>query len=124
MAVSKAQQRATNKYKKTNYDRVELIVPKGRKDEIRTHAESQGQSVNAYINAAIDTRMAQEDTGAVGVVSLPSDTLAAAQMASAAAGEAVADFVQRAVAAQAQRDQTSLKLGINPATGGKLEKEA
>ena len=32
MAVSKAQQKAVNKYVKSNYDRIELVVkPKGRK---------------------------------------------------------------------------------------------
>jgi len=60
----------------------------------------------------------------LGIVYLPPDTLEEAQRAADAAGEAVADFMRRAVAAQAQRDQASLKLGVNPATGGKLEKEA
>lgn len=63
MAVSKAQQRATNKYKKSNYDRVELVVPKGRKEEIRVHAESKGQSVNGFIIAAVDEKM-ERDGGA------------------------------------------------------------
>ena len=61
MAVSKAQQKATNKYKKANYDRMELIVPKGRKDEIKAHAESQGQSVNGFINSAIDEKMERDN---------------------------------------------------------------
>lgn len=55
---------------------------------------------------------------------LPSETLEAAQRASEAAGEALLDFVRRAVETQAQRDKASLRLGINPATGGKLDKEA
>ena len=37
--ASKAQQKAVNKYMKKNYDRVNLVMPKGRKDAIRTHAE-------------------------------------------------------------------------------------
>lgn len=60
MAVSKSQQKAVHKYVKANYDRMELTVPKGRKELIKAHAEAQGQSVNAYINAAIDEKMAQE----------------------------------------------------------------
>lgn len=62
MPVSKAQQRATNKYKKTNYDRIELVVPKGRKAEIKDYADAIGESLNAYINGAIDLRIAQEST--------------------------------------------------------------
>lgn len=32
--------------------------------------------------------------------------------------------MERAVVTQAERDHNSLRLGINPAAGGKLEKEA
>lgn len=35
------------------YDRINLTVPKGAKEAIRSHAESQGESVNAFINRAI-----------------------------------------------------------------------
>ena len=55
--VSKAQQKAVHKYVKTNYDRMELTVPKGRKAEIKAAADAVGESVNAYVNAAIDRRM-------------------------------------------------------------------
>lgn len=111
MAVSKAQQRATNKYKKSNYDRIELVVPKGNKEAIRTVAENHGQSINAYISTAIDERMARDTVEAAGgpqeagVVSLPPDTLKAAQRAAEAAGEAVPVFMARAVETQAQRDK-------------------
>ena len=60
MAVSKAQQRAVHKYVKDNYDRMELTVPKGRKAEIKALAESRGQSVNAFVNEAIDAAMSSE----------------------------------------------------------------
>lgn len=63
MAVSKAQQRATNKYIAKAYDRINLTVPKGKKDTIQAHAEAQGQSVNAYINTAIDEKMSREAVG-------------------------------------------------------------
>ena len=52
--ASKAQQKAVNKYMRENYDRINLTVPKGRKDEIKIHAEGQGESVNGFINRAID----------------------------------------------------------------------
>ena len=62
MAVSKAQQRAVNKYVKNNYDEVKLRMPKGKKDTIQAHAAQQGESVNAYINRAIDEAMQRDDS--------------------------------------------------------------
>lgn len=62
MPVSKAQQRAVGKYVKENYDRVEVKMPKGRKTEIQAAAAAAGESVNAYINGAIDLRIAQESS--------------------------------------------------------------
>ena len=62
MAVSKAQQRAVNKYVKSNYDEVKLRMPKGKKDVIQAHAAQQGESVNAYIKRAIDEAMQRDDS--------------------------------------------------------------
>ena len=132
MAVSKSQQKAVHKYVKANYDRLELTVPKGRKDEIKAHAEAEGQSVNGFINAAIDHEMGKPSTSLVNapnlnegawVVSLPSEAIETAQKAAQSAGETVPQFVERAVATQAKRDKTFLAMGINPSTGDKLEKE-
>lgn len=60
--ASKAQQKAVNKYMKSNYDRVNLVIPKGKKDVIQAHAAQQGESVNAYINRAIDEAMQRDDS--------------------------------------------------------------
>ncbi len=60
--ASKAQQKAVNKYMKNNYDRVNLVMPKGKKDIIQAHAAQQGESVNAYINRAIDEAMQRDDS--------------------------------------------------------------
>ena len=60
MPVSKAQQKAVNKYMAANYDRINLTVPKGKKDTIQAHAESQGESVNGFINRAIDNQISQD----------------------------------------------------------------
>ena len=62
MAVSKAQQKAVNKYVRENYDRVNVTMPKGKKDKIQACASRHGLSVTAYINAAIDEKMARDDT--------------------------------------------------------------
>ena len=60
--ASKAQQKAVNKYMKSNYDRVNLVMPKGKKDVIQVHAAQQGESVNAYINRAIDEARQRDDS--------------------------------------------------------------
>lgn len=59
--ASRAQQKAVNKYMKEKYDRVNLTMPKGKKEVLQAKAEAQGESVNAYINKAIDQRMKRDD---------------------------------------------------------------
>ena len=49
-----------NDYISRTYDRINLTVAKGRKDIIKAHAESKGESVNAFINRAIDEAMERE----------------------------------------------------------------
>lgn len=115
MAVSKAQQKAVNKYVKDKYDRVLLTVPKGDKEIIQAHAEDYKESVNGFIRRAINETMErdtnsgpQEAAGAPaggGVVSLPSEALKTAQEAAEAEGETLPLFVARAVETQAQRDK-------------------
>ena len=58
--VSKAQQRATNKYIAKAYDRVNLTLPKGRKDEVKAHAEQRGESLNGFIQRAIEETMERD----------------------------------------------------------------
>lgn len=60
MAVSKAQQKAVNKYMAANYDRINLTVPKGRKDEIQAFAAQTGESTNGFINRAISETMERD----------------------------------------------------------------
>lgn len=64
--ASKAQQRAVNKYMSENYDRINLTTPKGKKDEIKAHADSHGESVNSFINRAIDETIARDNAVADG----------------------------------------------------------
>ena len=49
-----------NKWNAKTYDRVNLTMPKGKKEVLQARAEAQGESVNAYINKAIDQRMEKE----------------------------------------------------------------
>lgn len=64
MAISKAQQRATANYVKKTYDRIEVKVAKGKKDVIQAHAEAQGESLNAFINRAINETMERDNDAA------------------------------------------------------------
>ena len=60
MAISDSQRKAVAKYNAANYDRIELRVDKGRKDIIKAHAEGRGESVNGFINRAIEEAMERE----------------------------------------------------------------
>lgn len=42
------------------YDRINLTLPKGQKDIIKAHAEGRGESVNAFINRAIDNQLERD----------------------------------------------------------------
>lgn len=61
MAYTEASKRATIKYIKGNYDRVEIKVPKGQKATIEAHADAAGESVNQYTQKALLARMGLEE---------------------------------------------------------------
>lgn len=46
-----------NDYKRKNYDRMELLVPKGEKAEIKEIAKSLGKSVNEFVYSAVKEKM-------------------------------------------------------------------
>lgn len=54
------QTRAKNKYNAKAYDRIALQVKKGRKDIIKAHAERNGESLNGFVNRAIDETMERD----------------------------------------------------------------
>lgn len=58
--VSKAQQKAVQKYVKNNYDRVVLTLPKGNRELIKAHAAKQNESMNGFIVRAIKETMERE----------------------------------------------------------------
>lgn len=66
MAISKAQQKAVNKYVKDNYDRINVNMPKGKKEVVQAEASRHNMSVNAYINAAIDEKMSRDNAATSG----------------------------------------------------------
>ena len=52
-----------NQFNANAYDRITLTVPKGKKDEIKAHAESLGESVNGYLWRLIQEDMARNKEG-------------------------------------------------------------
>ena len=131
MALTTARKKANAKYEAKAYDKTLIRLPKGRLDEIRAHIEPAGESLNGFIGRAIVETMErdgaggpQEAAGAAAVaggISLSPDTLESAQQAAERTGEAVGEFLARAVETQVKRDKSSIALGINPATGDKLD---
>ena len=55
-----AQKEATARYNKKNYDRINVIVPKGKRQIIKDFAASQGKSLNRFICDAIELQMNTE----------------------------------------------------------------
>ena len=63
MAVNKyteARKRANEKYNAKAYDEIKTRVKKGKKDIIKAHAESTGESLNGFVNRAIDETMERD----------------------------------------------------------------
>lgn len=50
-----------NKWQQENRERINLVIPKGRKEEIRTHAEARGESVNGFLNRAISETIERDN---------------------------------------------------------------
>ena len=40
-------------YNEKAYDRISLVVKKGRREELKAYAESKGMSINGYINLSL-----------------------------------------------------------------------
>ena len=118
---TEAQKRAQKNYME-KFARVELRMTQERRDAVQAHAEAHSESVNGFINRAIEETMERDNGAPAGAERategkgdlLSAETVKSAKQAAAATGEAVPDFIRRAVDTQAQRDATSLRMGINP----------
>ena len=45
---------------KENYDNFQIRMPKGKKERIKSHADKNGESLNGFINRAIDEAMEKD----------------------------------------------------------------
>ena len=57
-----SQTRAKNKYNAKNYDSLRIIVKKGNKDIIKAHAAEQGESLNGFVNRAIEETIKRDSS--------------------------------------------------------------
>ena len=61
MGYTEAQKEATARYNKKAYDRIDIIVPKGKRAIIKRCAQKQGKSTNRFINDAIDKALSEQE---------------------------------------------------------------
>lgn len=58
---AKTSSESIHKYMAKAYDRLEILLKKGKKDLVRAHAASKGMSLNGYINDLIDKDMSNNN---------------------------------------------------------------
>ena len=61
MPVSKAKIKATHKYNKNHYDRLEMQVPKGEKENIVAHAKKHDGTLNKFLNRAVSEAIERDN---------------------------------------------------------------
>lgn len=117
---SEAQKKSARKWDAANLDRVSVAMPRGRKDAIRERASAQGESMNGFINAAIDSALSPQDAPQCAVSDFPAMAVSEEDAERINAhtertGETIEVFIRRAIADTIKRDAVLLKMGMNPA---------
>lgn len=59
--ATQARLQANKKYNAENYDEIKLRVRKGLKEQLQSHAEQRGESLNGFILRAITQALAQDE---------------------------------------------------------------
>ena len=54
MPISEARKRANAKYNAKAYEQLITRLPKGKKIDLQAHAKKKGESLNGFVNRAID----------------------------------------------------------------------
>lgn len=68
MPISEARRKANERYNAKAYDEIKVRVPKGHKEELQAHAEQQNESLNGFINRAIDTQLERDNRTATEII--------------------------------------------------------
>ena len=135
MALRESQKRASLKWDKENMTVLSCKIRKEQAIAFKAHCENQGSTSNTVLKDFVLGCIGEQEPGMApetaqealgrpagsGGISLRPQAFKTAQEAAEATGEAVPQFVERAVETQAKRDKSSLALGINPVTGKKLK---
>ena len=59
--MGKTSSKVKDRYNAKAYDEIKVRVPKGEKDKIKSHAETNGESVNGFIKRAIDETIQRDN---------------------------------------------------------------
>ena len=65
MPISEAQQRATAKYRKENYDQLVVKIRKGEKALLKAYANDHDESLNSFVKRAINEAIKRESSTAM-----------------------------------------------------------
>lgn len=65
---TEAKKKANKQWDSQNLDRISLAVPKGEKDKIKAYADSKGESVNGFIQRAINEAMSEDLKDAIALI--------------------------------------------------------
>ena len=60
MAQSEAQLKASKKYHE-HFELIQFRVPKGKKQVLQEHAAERGESLNGFLNRAVDQTLSSDD---------------------------------------------------------------
>lgn len=126
--VQESQKRAARKWDGENMSTLGCKVKKAQAESFKAYCVGQGKTSNAVLRDYVldcigesdyphsATERPQEGGG----LQLSPGAEKAAQEAAQATGEALPQFIERAVLGEVKRDKRSWSLGINPATGEKV----
>ena len=59
--MGKTSSKVKDRYNAKAYDELKIRVPKGEKDKIKAHADTQGESLNGFVKRAIDETMRRDN---------------------------------------------------------------
>lgn len=59
--MGKTSSKVKDRYNAKTYDEIKIRVYKGEKEKIKSHAESNGESLNGFVNRAIDEAMERDN---------------------------------------------------------------
>ena len=68
MPISEARRKANERYNAKAYDEIKVRVPKGHKAELQARAEQRNESLNGFINRAIDTQLERDNRTATEII--------------------------------------------------------